>query len=148
MTRTRYLAVGLFACHSAKAPSPSPPANIDGAAPAQAIVLTPAASASAPVLARAVEPPAQAPAALETIPVAANESLIVSLPMTRPPGRSVTITHPGYCHVGYPISVELAWADGSSDERVDLVLSGPDANETQSIQLRGPQRVRVPHRGR
>src|SRR5262245_16304993 len=96
----KYLAVVLCACHSAKAPSPSPATNIDASTPAQTIMLTPAASASAPVLARAVEPPATASTALETIPVAANETLIVSLPMTRPPGQAVTITHPGYCHVG------------------------------------------------
>jgi hypothetical protein len=141
MTRTKYLAAGLFACHSATAPSPSPATSADGAAPTETIVLTPAAPPSEPVMPRAAEPPSRSPAALEAIPVAASETLIVSLPMRRPSGKAVTITHPGYCHIGYPISFELAWANGSGDETVELALSGPDTNETQSIQLRGPQRV-------
>src|SRR5678816_3950656 len=98
MMRTRYLVVGLFACQSA---AKAPASNTDGAAHPQTVTVTPNAPATVPVLERAAEPP-RAPAVLDAIPVASNESLIVSVPMARPPATAVTINHPGYCHLGYP----------------------------------------------
>jgi hypothetical protein len=83
-----------------------------------------------------------APAPTVVIPVASDEQLVATMAVLDDSGPApLTIEHLGMVLVGYAIGVDLAWTGRTSDGVVDVELTGPGVNETQTVRLQQSQRV-------